>query len=203
MRSSTINHGGPTSGVAKYWIARILVTMIGWKVVGELPQQRRVVMIAAPHTSNWDAVIMVAAAWVFRLRLNWIGKKTLFPGLLGVFFRSIGGLPIDRSNTGGQVAQVADLINQSDKMYLAIAPAGTRSKRPHWRSGFYHIALAAKVPIALGYIDWGSRCVGVGEAFEPSGDLSADIDHIRAFYDGMTGKDPSQQTPILLKEEVA
>jgi 1-acyl-sn-glycerol-3-phosphate acyltransferase len=202
MRSSTIKHGGPTSGIVQYWIGRIWVTLTGWQVVGDLPQQRRVVMIAAPHTSNWDAVVMVAAAWVFRLRLNWIGKKTLFRGLIGVFLRSVGGLPIDRSKPGGQVVQVADLIERSDRMYLAIAPAGTRSKRPHWRSGFYHIALAAGVPIVLGFIDWGSHRVGVGEVFEPSGDLTADIDHIRAFYDGMKGKDPSQQTPILLKEEI-
>ncbi|MBX3182353.1 MAG: 1-acyl-sn-glycerol-3-phosphate acyltransferase [Polyangiaceae bacterium] len=173
----------------------------GWTVSGELPDSPKAVVIAAPHSSNWDLPFMLAVAWTFRMQLNWLGKHTLFEGPGGGLMRRLGGIPVDRRARHGLVEQVATRIREADSMYLAVAPSGTRTGNTRWKSGFYHIAREAGVPIVLGFLDYGRRVGGVGPSLMPSGDVRADMDRIRAFYADIRGHDGKLATGIELAEE--
>ncbi len=169
-----------------------------------MPAGGRCVLIASPHTSNWDLPYMLAVAWVYRLKINWLGKHTLFEKpIWGGFMRFLGGLAVDRRGAHGVVEQAAERLVNSNGMYLAVAPAGTRAGSKHWKSGFYHIAHRAQVPIALGFLDFGSKVGGVGGSFVPTGDIKRDMDKIREFYRGMVGHTPGKESPIVLREELA
>jgi 1-acyl-sn-glycerol-3-phosphate acyltransferase len=160
------------------------------------------VIIAAPHTSNWDLPHMLAASFVFRLKVSWLGKHTLFRPPFGWFLQRIGGLPVDRRAPRGQVGEVSAKLKAADRLLLAISPEGTRSHRDHWKSGFYRIAEEAQVPIVCGYLDYATKRAGLGLSFVPTGDVRADMDRIRAFYNGKRGRHPSLESVILLKEEL-
>ena len=184
-----------------YWIARLWMWVFGWTVTGGIPEGRRFVLIAAPHTSNWDLPFMLAASLTYRVRVNWIGKHTLFKPPWGAFMRFLGGIPIDRSAPQGMVGAAAQTIRDSPSMLLAVPPSGTRSKRDHWKSGFYWIAKEAGVPILCGYLDYGRRVADLGMSFHPTGDVAADMDRIRAYYDGIRGRFPENETDIRLRDE--
>jgi 1-acyl-sn-glycerol-3-phosphate acyltransferase len=145
---------------------------------------------------------MLAVAWVFRLKLRWIGKHTLFAGWRRPFMRFLGGMPVDRRSRNGVVQQVVDYFNDSDALILAIAPEGTRGRSELWKSGFYHIAHGAKVPVLLGFLDFGRKVGGVGPALIPTGNIAEDMKTIRAFYDGIEGLYPDKQGEVRLKEEL-
>jgi 1-acyl-sn-glycerol-3-phosphate acyltransferase len=175
--------------------------LLGWSLVGELPASRKFVFIAAPHTSNWDLPLMLFTAWALRVRVHWLGKHTLFVGPFGRLFRMLGGLPVDRRSRGGVVGQVVELFARSDALCLAVSPEASREHRDHWRSGFYHIARQACVPLATGFLDYATRRCGLGPLIELTGDVPADMARIRAFYGPLKGKHPELQGPIRLREE--
>ena len=182
--------------------ARLWMACFGWKVEVAEPLPPKMVFIAAPHTSNWDVPFMLAAAWALGMRLSWLGKHTLFRGALwGRFMKAVGGVPVDRRSSSSTVSRIADVFRDQERMYLAISPEGTRRAVEHWRSGFYHIARAAGVPIGLGYLDFGRKRAGVGGLLTPSGDVRADMDVIRAFYADIRGKRPELETVPRLREE--
>jgi 1-acyl-sn-glycerol-3-phosphate acyltransferase len=185
-----------------YWLGRAWLALTGWKVEGTPPRIPRAVIIAAPHTSNWDLPFMLAAAWVLRMHYSWMGKHTLFRGPMGPLLRWLGGIPVDRRAPKGQVQAVADMIQATDRIFLAVPPSGTRSKAAQWKSGFYWIAYAANVPIVCGYLDYPRRTAALGFTLVPSGNVKVDMDRIRSFYADVRGKYPDQETPILLKEEL-
>ena len=187
----------------KRFLGRAWLTANGWHSTGELPTLPRLVLIAAPHTSNWDLVFMLAIAWDMGFEVRWIGKHTLFQGPLGPLMRWTGGLPIDRSKRANQVDQAAAAIRGAEKILLAIAPEGTRSRAPHWKSGFYHIALAAHVPILCGFLDYENKVGGFGPLVEPTGDLETDFAKLRAFYGPIKGKYPENFGPIALAPKKA
>lgn len=172
-----------------------------WKVVDYVPEYPRMVVIACPHTSNWDMPFMVAAAGILRLRLSWIGKHTLFKWPYAWFMRLTGGIPVDRRGSHGFVESAAEIITSRDKIAIAIAASGTRSKVDYWKSGFYHIAMTAQVPIVCGYLDYGKKECGLGMAFIPTGDVKADMDRVREFYKDVRGKHPEKRSRIRLKAE--
>jgi len=173
----------------------------GWSV-DVVPLPPKMVFIAAPHTSNWDVPFMLAAAWSLPIRLSWLGKHTLFRGALGgKFMRAVGGIPVDRRSSSSTVSRIADEFRRVPRLYLAISPEGTRGGATYWRSGFYHIAREAGVPIGLGFLDYGRRRAGVGGLLTPSGDVRADMDVIRAFYAGIRGRRPELETVPRLREE--
>jgi 1-acyl-sn-glycerol-3-phosphate acyltransferase len=201
MRSAVVSHPGPSSSLVSYAVGRGYLALAGWRIEGELPHSSKGILIAAPHTSGWDLPYMLATAWVFRLKLNWLGKHTLFEGWRGGFMSFLGGLPVNRSARHGVVGQVADRFRESDALWLAIAPAGTRSKRDHWKSGFYHIARGAKVPIGLGFLNYANKTGGVGTMFYPTGDVGRDMDFIRRFYCAVDAKFPEKYGPIRLRDE--
>lgn len=167
-----------------------LLKMAGWRSVGEPPACRKFVLIAAPHTSNWDFPIMLLVVLKLRLRLYWMGKHSLFPFPLGALMRWLGGIPIDRSRSNKTVDQIVELYGQQDDLVILIPPEGTRRKVEKWKTGFYHIANNAGVPILMGYLDAVPKEAGLADFFEPTGDVDKDMADIRAFYAAKTGIRP-------------
>jgi len=132
---------------------------------------------------------------------SWVGKHTLFHPPLGWLLRLLGGIPIDRRSRGNRVEQLAALFAGRNRLILAIPPEGSRSSHTHWKSGFYWVARTAGVPVCLSFLDWGRRLAGLGLVLRPTGDLRADMDFVRAFYAGRTGRFPAKQGPIRLEGE--
>jgi 1-acyl-sn-glycerol-3-phosphate acyltransferase len=174
----------------------------GWKPEGQRPAARRYVLIAAPHTSNWDLAYLLALATVFDVKVCWMGKHQLFRGPMGPVMRRLGGIPVRRDRRGDLVQQMAEVIRRSDAIALTVPAEGTRGYVPYWKSGFYHIARAAQVPIVLGYLDYARKRGGFGPELVPTGNVSEDMDEIRAFYADKQGLYPHQFGAVRLKEEM-
>jgi 1-acyl-sn-glycerol-3-phosphate acyltransferase len=147
-------------------------------------------VIAAPHTSNWDAFVMLTAAYVFRVKIAWFVKDAAFVFPLGILVRAFGGVPIDRSARHNVVGQAVDRFRQSERLILAVPPEATRKHSKSWKTGFYHIARRADVPIVLGYVDYRRKVAGLGPAFVPTGDIEADFRVFEAFYANVTPRYP-------------
>jgi 1-acyl-sn-glycerol-3-phosphate acyltransferase len=160
------------------------------------------VLIGAPHTSNWDLAYLLAFAVVFDLRVTWMGKHTLFRGPMGWVMRRLGGIPVRRDRSGDRVQQMARAIEAANSMALVVATEGTRCYTAHWKSGFYHIARTAGVPIVLGYLDYARRRGGFGPELIPSGDIREDMEEIRGFYADKQGRYPHKMGEVRLKEEM-
>lgn len=172
-------------------IFKIITRVIGWRIVGEKPSDKKYMLIAAPHTSNWDFPTMMVVAFVLGLDPHWVGKHTLFPkGILGALMRWLGGIGIDRRKAHNTVDQMIAQYAAREELMVLIAPEGTRSKVEHWKAGFYHIAVGAGVPIYLGFLDTKTRTTGIGKAFYPTGDYEKDILAIKAFYKDKVGFNP-------------
>lgn len=184
-------------------LGRGYLRVFGWREEGDRPKAPAFVLIAAPHTSNWDLPFTIALSWVYDVPIRWAGKHSLFRFPYGPFMRALGGIAIVRHERQNRVQQLADLFEQYENLVLAVPAEGTRSRVEHWKSGFYHIARAAHVPIVCGYLDFGRKRGGFGLELEPSGDIAADMDRIRAFYEGKQGKFPENFGPIRLREEDA
>ena len=166
----------------------------GWKIEGSLPASAsKSVLIAAPHTSNWDLPYTLMVAFALRLNIYWMGKAEIFRPPFRGLMRWLGGIPVARETANNLVAASAAAITAADgPVQLIVPPEGTRSKRREWKTGFYHIAVTAQVPIVLAYMDYGKKISGLGEIFVPTGDVDADIAAIKAFYAPFKGKNASQ-----------
>ena len=175
---------------------------MGWRLVGEIPAHRRAVVIGYPHTSNYDFPMMLLLSWALNVSFHWVGKVELFEGPFGWVYRALQGIPIQRNSRTDTVTQLAQRFDEGGELLLAIAPSGTRKAGRHWRSGFYHIAVAAKVPILVGFIDFGARAGGIADTILPSGDILKDMDRIRASLSHVKGYHPQTQIPIALREEM-
>lgn len=181
--------------------AKIILNLLGWQVTFTLPDRDKYVLVGAPHTSNWDFPLGLLAMWAVGLRFSWVGKHTLFKWPFGSLMRGLGGIPVDRRGSTGFVKKVIDIFDSREHFVMAIAPEGTRSLTRHWKAGFYHIALAAKVPVALGYIDYPRRRIGIDQLFEPSGDIEADFEILREYYHDKVGKRPEKQGVVTVRSE--
>lgn len=173
-------------------LSRWTLQTLGWSLRQEDAGTERYVLIVAPHTSNWDFPLGLLVAWALDLRANWIGKHTLFRWPLGPLFRSWGGIPVTRDDASKMISQMAHRFATADRLVLAMAPEGTRAHTAHWKSGFWHIARAAKVPIVMASLDYGRKEVVLGGAFLPGEDREADFETIRAFFADKQGKRPQQ-----------
>jgi 1-acyl-sn-glycerol-3-phosphate acyltransferase len=183
--------------------ARVFWAFSRWRLVTEPAPQRPSILIGAPHTSNWDFVVMLAITWRLNIRVRWLGKKSLFNGWRGPIMRSLGGIPVDRAAPSNVVSEVLDLIRAGKIFSLVITPDGTRSGNTHWKSGFYRIAREAQIAVTLGYVDRSTMTTGIGPTFELSGDVSRDMDRIRAFYTDKAGVRPERRVEPRLREELA
>jgi 1-acyl-sn-glycerol-3-phosphate acyltransferase len=176
--------------------SRWLLRRLGWSLNIDLPAIDKYVAIAAPHTSNWDFLLGILAAWAIPLKVSWLGKHSLFRWPYGWYFRAIGGVPVRRDGSKQYIQQMTDLFNQSEHLILALAPEGTRSRTDHWKTGFHTIARAANVPILMAYFDYPNKQVGIGGMFYPSDDIEADFRLIREFYKDRRGKNPDKESLI-------
>ena len=179
-------------------LAGIFLRMMGWRVVGDFADMPKCVIVAQ-HTSMWDAVFSVTAGLTLDVRARWLGKAELFRGWRGTLMRFFGGIPVDRSKPNNLTVQMSELFAQEPVLILFVTPEGSRKKREYWKTGFYHIALDADVPIAQGYLDYPRKHVGVGQRLHPSGDMDADMDAIRTWFADTAPKYPDKATDIRLK----
>ncbi len=197
------NHPARRCNLFAYLLGVVVMKLFRWKVEGRVPDSKKMIIIAAPHTTNWDFIFLLGAAYCFRLSINWLGKNTMFPPVVGAFFKFLGGVPVDRSKNTNLVQTLAETIKQADNFTLIIPPAGTRRRTDYWKSGFYQIALATQIPIVCGYLDYAKKIACLGMSFVPTGNVKSDMDRIRDFYRPITGKYPENTSTILLKEEDA
>lgn len=184
----------PIVNLLTRFASRLFLRLSGWRAVGDKPVHAKYVLIAAPHTSNWDLPIMMAIAFYLGIKIYWMGKESLFHGVLGPIARYCGGIPIDRSRPGGMVGQTIEKFNESERLAVVVPAEGTRQRVAQWKSGFYHIACGASVPIQLGYLDYSRKEGGVGPSMMPTGNVEADMSRIREFYADIRGKFPEQES---------
>ncbi|MFN7121506.1 MAG: lysophospholipid acyltransferase family protein [Hydrogenophaga sp.] len=168
--------------------------LTGWRVEGALPAHAaRSVLIAAPHTSNWDLPYTLMVAFALRLNIRWMGKQSIFRAPFGSVMRWLGGISVNREQSTNLVAASARAIREADgPLQLIVPPEGTRSKTRYWKTGFYYIAREAQVPIVMAYMDYERKVSGLGPLFEPTGDVDADMAAIKAFYAPFKGKNAAQ-----------
>jgi len=167
---------------------RAVLRLCGWSLVGEFPDVPRAVLIVAPHSSWWDGVWGLLMKVGIGADVHFMGKQELFHGPLGGLLRRLGGVPIDRGAAKGVVEQMIDQFRQRDALWLGIAPEGTRKAVTRWKSGFWHIAHDAGVPIVTAYFNYADKTIGIGPLFETSDDVGADLARLRAFYTPFKGK---------------
>lgn len=182
-------------------LAHRLLTLVGWEFRGDLPALDKMIVVGAPHTSNWDFVVFLAALRHFGVSVGFLGKHTLFRPPLGTLFRSLGGIPVDRERPGGMVAEVTERFHAADRLVLVLAPEGTRKKTLFWHSGFLEIAHATGVPVVLAGIDYPSRTATIGPVLTHEGDVERFMSEARRFYEPMVGRHPRNQGRVRLRSE--
>jgi len=169
-------------------VCRFIYTHCGWRVSGELPDVAKLVAIVAPHSTNWDVVWGLLFKIGVRLDIRFIGKREAFVWPIGPLLRGFGGIPIDRSAPHGLVNEMRELFEHKERCWLALAPEGTRKKVQKWKSGFWHIAREARVPILMAYFHYPEKTIGFGPLFHPTDDVDGDMARIREFYRPWQGK---------------
>jgi len=173
----------------------LVLKLSGWKVINVAPPVGSYLIIAAPHTSNWDFPLGIAMAFHLQLRVYFIGKHSLFKGPMGPIMKWLGGIPLNRAASKNFVDSSIETYANNDNLIFAIAPEGTRKSVDRWKTGFYHMAKGADVPLALAYFDFATRVGGIGKMLHPTGDMEADMQIIADFYRPMVGKNPSNFNP--------
>ena len=181
-----------------------VLRLCGWRAEGLTPQQLaaqpKFVLIAAPHTSNWDFPFTLMLCFVLRMRVYWMAKASLFAWPIGSLSRWLGGIAIDRSAANNTVQATVDAFARHERLIVIVAPEGTRGKVTHWKTGFYHMAHGAGVPIAMAYLDFRRKRGGIGQMFVTTGDIEADMASIQQFYRGITGKNSGQFDAATVKK---
>jgi 1-acyl-sn-glycerol-3-phosphate acyltransferase len=181
-------------------VSKAFLELTGFRPEGEKPPGK-CVLIAAPHTSNWDFPYTLALASIFGVHIRWAGKHTLFRFPFGPVMRGLGGVAIKRDERQNRVESLARLFDEHEDLVLVIAAEGTRKRVDYWKSGFYRVAQKANVPIVCGYLDFERKRGGFGLVLTPTGDVHADMERIRAFYADKVGRHPEQFGPVRLREE--
>jgi 1-acyl-sn-glycerol-3-phosphate acyltransferase len=187
----------PAWRVALKPIARGLLRLCGWRVEGALPDAPKFVLVVAPHTSNWDGLIMMVTAFAFGLPVRWMGKRELFRGPAGWALTRLGGIAVERAAPADAVREASQVLAGPGRLALVIPPEGTRKRVPHWKMGFYVIARHARVPVVLAFADYRRRVAGIGPTIVPSGNVETDMATIRAFYDTITAKFPANTGEVI------
>jgi len=177
-------------------VAKWILRVSGWTPIEDLPDVPKAVFIAASHTSNWDGVWLIIFKIAVNARVKFLAKHTLFWWPLGPLLKGLGAIPVDRSQATSTVQQLVDEFARQDHLWLALAPEGTRKWKPYWKSGFYQIARAARVPIYMAFIDYRTRRLGVGAELVTTGDIEQDIAAIREFYGPVVPRHPGLKGPI-------
>ncbi len=170
------------------WLAQTTMRLFGWRIEGEIPNEPKVILVGAPHTSNWDMLLALFTAMSLGVDMHYVIKHTVVSNPVGAFLRWTGAIGVNRGTTKDFVQTMVDVFNERDKFVLAIMPEGTRSKVPGWRSGFYYIAHNANAPLCLVIYDYDRKVLGVGPILYTTGDYETDLPRIQSFYEGIRGK---------------
>lgn len=181
------------------WLSYRVMRLLGWEIVGGLPDLPKLVIVGAPHTSNWDFFLFLGAIHHFGIKANFLGKASLFRWPFGAMFRKVGGIPVDRTKSGGLVGQVKAAFDAADEMYLVVAPEGTRDAAPHWKSGFVEIADRAGVPVVIAGVDGENRKLIVSPPFDADGDRTEFMAKVRRFLADKDGLRPQGKGPVRLE----
>ncbi len=177
------------------WLGLSLLRLAGWQVTGGLPDREKVLVIAAPHTSNWDWLVAILGLWAMGLRMNYLIKDTALWWPASVFIRATGGIPVNRAEPAGIAESVAKRILEADRIIMVITPEGTRSRVEQWKTGFLRIAAVSSLPVVQVSWDYPSRTIHLGPEAQLTGDTEADIAAIRQYYRQFTGRNPENQSP--------
>ncbi|MCG8340706.1 MAG: 1-acyl-sn-glycerol-3-phosphate acyltransferase [Cytophagales bacterium] len=184
------------------WLAKLFFKLFGWKIGGALPQDiKKAVILCVPHTSNWDFIYGMMVISILKIPAKFVIKKEAMFFPLGTILKWIGAIPIDRKQTNKKIKMVEVLVNlvqEAEELMIVIAPEGTRSYRPRWKTGFYHIAMKAKVPIIFAYLDYQKKKGGLGPVFYPTGNLQEDMKHIQSFYKDKVAKYPEKVSKMIV-----
>ena len=180
------------------WICRVLLRLMGWTTAGVFPEDPRLVAIFAPHTSNWDFIIIFLMVTARGIKGNFFAKHTLCRPPLGWFMRAVGAIPVVRRRTENLVDSAVEALAGHEQFYLGLAPEGTRRYTDHWRTGFYHIAERSGARIVLMYADYDKKETGFGPVITPTGDMEGDFEVIRGFYEDKTPKRPENRSDAVL-----
>ena len=194
--------GPPKVDILLKTLALWFIAIVGWKAKSDIDIHllpKKFVAILAPHTSNWDLIFITGVIFALGLKFNWFGKKEAFRWPLGGLFKRLGGIPIERATRQNMVEQTAALIRARDRVIIGIAPEGTRSNSKYWKTGFYHIAHQAGVPIAFGFLDYRRKAGGIGSLMETTGKIEEDLQVIRDYYKDVTAKFPELVGEIAIK----
>lgn len=183
------------------WLSYRIFRALGWTIDGELPDLPKFVIIGAPHTSNWDFFLFLAAMYAFDVKMSFLGKASLFRWPFGFMFEKVGGIPVDRSKAGGIVRQVKAAFDRSEKMILVIAPEGTRRAAPAWKSGFVEIAARAEVPVVFAGVDGANKTLVISPPHYVGDDKAAYMDEVRSFLEDIHGLRPEHKGPVRLGTE--
>lgn len=182
------------------WLATLILRLIGWRTVFVPPPGPKSVVLVYPHTSNWDFPIGLLFRGRHEVFIHWAGKDSLFRWPLGGVFRALGGVAINRRESTGMVGQLIKRFAERQSIHLCITPEGTRGKTDHWKSGFYRLALAANVPVGLGFFDYRNKCVGVERWVTLSGNEDADLAMLRSYYADKTACYPEKAGDIRFRQ---
>lgn len=172
-------------------LASFMMRVAGWRVDATLPDEPKLVILAGPHTSNWDGWWAILAMLVLELRLGLFVKHTAFTGIVGKWLLALGAIPIDRTAPGGLVSQTVQAFKEREELVIGIAPEGTRSRVDKWKRGWHLIAHGAGVTVACAYMDYATKTVGIGPVFKTTGDYAADLEKVQSFYRNVTPRTPA------------
>lgn len=197
-------HRTPQVNLFFYTLGKLYFRLVGFKIIGELPDIPKMVIAAAPHTSNLDGIFLVCTMWQLRIRLVWMVKKEILWGPLGWLIRALGGMAIDRSASFNTVEQAVQHIHQSEEILLVIAPEGTRKKASYWKTGFYWIAHDANIPIVCAALDYRRKVLDLTTPpIHPTGDIEADMEKIWAVFRDVTARFPDHVADMRLRPSAA
>ena len=181
-------------------LSRFILRIFGWQAELAVQMVDKCVLVGAPHTTNWDFPLAILGMSAMGVKFNWVAKHTLFRWPLGTFMRLLGGISLDRSSGGaGFAIKAVETFHELDRFVLAIAPEGTRKRTAYWKAGFYKIATKSNVPVALGFVDYQKKIIGIGKILMPTGDMDKDFEQIKKFYLDKSGKYPENQGEIQLR----
>jgi len=186
-------------------LVRLILKCIGWKIEGNIPSNiDKLILIGVPHTSNWDFFVMLGCSWHFGLNIKWLGKESLFANpVMRYLSTTLGGIKVDRSQPDQTVEKIVNTLSASkQRICLAIAPEGTRSKKPGWRSGFFYIAKKSKIPLGLGFADYAKKTMGIGPILYELKDIDNTMLTIKDFYKNVVGKNPENQSSIQINSNL-
>ncbi|KAA3661268.1 MAG: acyltransferase [Chloroflexi bacterium] len=173
-------------------IAQRSMSLFGWEIKGHVPNLSKMVLVGAPHTSNWDFILTICTMFALGIQLNWLAKDSLFRNPFGGIFRYLGGIGVNRRVSTNLVDAVVNEFKKRESIVLAIMPEGTRSKVRRWKTGFYYMATQASVPILLITFDYGRKIMKIGPAINPTGDIETDLPHIQSYFKDIKAKNPDK-----------